>query len=301
MKFEGWTRKLVKELKACGFKMEPANATSHHKFNYHGNEMIFPEFINVPIKVKNSSRLNTVDSIKKQFKKFNAPEKYMKRINKISMGLITAEAGDGIEELEDKLMTALRSRDAIASAELAAKIQELAHEQKLTPYPIKSISVYKTEQAAQKRRDDTKRTINNLLETFFKAAIDAFISENGPIEVSTDPYPDQPNHFDLTKGKAAEYGFSITSVHRYGSHEPFDVRGVLTGELATTLANYQTGAHFQITLDDEYNEDLATYYDSNDFRAFKLDHSPYDQKALDAVLDEVTKQAFIFKLQGAIC
>ncbi len=300
MKFEGWTRKLVKELKACGFEMEPATATSHHKFNYHGNEMIFPEFINVPIKVKNRSRLKTVDSIKKQFKKFNAPEKYMKRINKISMGLITAEDGDGIDDLEDKLMTALRARDAIACAELAAKIQELAHEQQLAPYSIKAISVYKTEQEAQNVKDNTKRKINYLLETFFKSAIDAFISENGPIEVRTDSYPDQPNHFDLTKGKAAEYGFSITSVHRYGSHESFDVRGVLTGELATTLSNYQTGAHFQITLDDEYNEDDATYYDSNDFRAFNLDLSLNDQKALDSILKEVHQQSVIFTLHGLI-
>ena len=226
MEFDKWARKLVKELKACGFKMEPSTATNHRKFVYCGAEMNFPEFINVPAKIKDRSRNAAINSIKKQFKRFNAPQKYLKRIDKITMGLVTAEDGDGIAELEDKLLTALRAGNAVASAELAAKIQEIAHGQELTPYKIQSIVEFKKELERKTRKNDTKRKINTLLESFFKSAVDAFISENGPIEVSTDPYPGQPNHFDLTKGKASEYGFTITSVYRFASHESFEVRGV---------------------------------------------------------------------------
>ena len=298
MKFEGWTRKLVKELKACGFKMEPANSTSHHKFNYHGNEMIFPEFINVPIKVKNSSRLKTVDSIKKQFKKFNAPEKYMKRINKISMGLITAEAGDGIEELEDKLMTALRASNAIASAEFAAAIQTLAHAEGLHPYTIKSIGHFKNEQAKKIAKVNTILQINTLLERLFKAAVARYIDQHGSIHLSTENAFIDTNHLDLSTKNLAGFGFSITSIYCFGREQPFEIGGALTGGLAQVFEDYQKDTTFQIELDNDHHEDEPSYYTNTEFCRFNVRLKNTEQVALENLLESLRLQETFQSLQG---
>ena len=266
-----WTKRLIRKLKEIGFEQDSSSENAFIRLTYQENCDIN---VTIPKGVATSDRADFLSALQFSVTEFESSELLTLQLDKLGKKLLAPDDEDTIEELDDKLYSAMISNAnklqvARLALALGAKGASSSHAVQAVARTEKDIKI-------RNRKHRILDSCAEIVATCFKIAFDAHCHEQGHFRVETNSgrfrneTTKAVGSFDkFSRSHKEKFGFELhRATHDEGILDKLD--GVMAGKLGNIFSKHDLPRAFSVYLANITLNGLEFYRDSEAIQMFCL-------------------------------